>query len=240
MKARRFPHTRAHGILWPVRRYPHFTEGHTEVREGSSVCSSFGEGNCWRDVAFSHPCPGAARPPRPHGDCSGFRGTSRGDTAMQGADRKGVLADPGPQRERGRRKKDWTGEDQQGGDAAPSRGAQVCRSGPLGVGGDPFASPAPSRRPQPRGATRTAGLAVCPALTAGTGSAQTASLAPPQARAHGRGGARGAPGGRGAACPEPGFGKSSRRFLARVAAGACLPGCSHPQAPPRRSASLAP
>lgn len=56
--------------------------------------------------------------------------------------------------------------------------------------GNPVATPAPSKPPQPRGATRTAILAVCLefSLPSGTGSLQTASLALPQGRARERGG----------------------------------------------------
>lgn len=55
-------------------------------------------------------------------------------------------------------------------------------------GGNPVASPAPSKPPQLRGATRTAVLAVCLdfSLPSGTGSPPTASLALPQGRARGR------------------------------------------------------
>lgn len=69
------------------------------------------------------------------------------------------------------------------------------------------------------------------ALTAGTGCPQTASLTLRRARADQRAAERRARGGRGAVCPEPGFGKSSRLFPARAAAGACLPGRSRPQGP---------
>lgn len=100
--------------------------------------------------------------------------------------------------------------------------------------GNPVATPAPSKPPQPRGATRTAILAVCLefSLPSGTGSLQTASLALPQGRARERGGELSASdwvSGRAA-------GVSGREWPP----GPAFPAALTPMAPPRLSAPSSP
>lgn len=72
-------------------------------------------------------------------------------------------------------------EGREGGDPAPSRGAQVCRSGPLGAEGETRCVPGPLLAPSALRSHRDGGPGCLPrALTAGTGSPQTASLTLPQ------------------------------------------------------------
>lgn len=108
---------------------------------------------------------------------------------LGGGCRKTAAHSRGGERAAQSRGKTWVDLEGRGHCSFP--GISSLQVGPSGDrGGNPVASPTPSQPPQPRGATRTAVLAVCLefSLPSGTGSPQTASLALPQGRARGRGG----------------------------------------------------